>query len=107
MSWFYLILAGLLEAFWAIGLKYTHGFTRLVPSMVVAAAILASMLFLSLALREIPVAIGYAIWVSLGILGAALAGPILYDQPLQPGQTAFLILLILAVVGLRFTSPAT
>src|SRR5512137_2769327 len=77
MSWFYLILAGILEAVWAVGLKYTDGFSRPGPSILVGLAIAGSMFLLSLALRTIPIGTGYAIWVSIGILGTAVSGPVI------------------------------
>jgi len=104
MPWIYLLLAGILEAVWAVGLKYTNGFTRPWPSILVGAAIAGSMFLLALALKSIPVGTGYAVWVSVGILGAALSGPLLFDQPLRPIQLVFLGLLLVAIIGLKVTS---
>jgi quaternary ammonium compound-resistance protein SugE len=105
MSWFYLIVAGLLEAVWALGLKYTHGFTRPVPSLLVAGAIVGSMLFLSLSLRSIPTATGYAIWVGIGVLATALFDALfLSQQPLRPVQILFLVTLLLSLLGLKITA---
>lgn len=104
MSWIYLILAGILEAVWAVGLKYTEGFSRPGPSVVVSVAIMGSMLLLSLALRTIPIGTGYAIWVSIGVLGAFLAGPLLFNQPLRLIQILFVVLLVVSIVGLKVTS---
>jgi quaternary ammonium compound-resistance protein SugE len=106
MSWILLIIAGLLEACWAVGLKYTHGFTRLAPSCLVAAAIVGSMVLLGIAVRDLPIGPAYAIWVSIGILGAVLAQPLLFHHPLRPAQMAFLLLLLVSIVGLKLTSPA-
>lgn len=104
MSWILLILAGLLEAFWAVGLKFTDGFSKPLPSLIVGTAIVMSMVLLALALRDLPVGTAYAVWVSIGILGAAIAQPLLFHQPLKPLQVGFLVLLIIAVVGLKVTS---
>ncbi|HWQ92147.1 MAG TPA: multidrug efflux SMR transporter [Clostridia bacterium] len=106
MSWIYLLVGGILEAAWAVGLKYTDGFTRLWPSILVGAAIAGSMFFLALAVRTIPIGTGYAIWVSIGILGAAIAGPTLFDQPLRPVQLLFLVLLLISIIGLKLSSTA-
>ena len=107
MSWILLIVAGLLEAFWAVGLKYTHGFTRLVPSCFVAAAIVGSMVLLAIAVRDLPIGVAYAAWVSIGIIGAAIAQPILFHQPIRPAQIPFLVLLLVSIVGLKLTSRAS
>ena len=103
MSWIYLILAGILEAVWAVGLKATHGFSRPGPSILVGLAIVGSMFLLSLALRTIPLGTGYAIWVSIGILGTAISGPFFFGQPLRPIQLLFLGLLVVAIIGLKTT----
>ena len=104
MTWVYLIVAGLFEAVWAVGLKYTEGFSRLVPSIIVAIAMVASMILLGLAVRTIPLATAYAIWVSLGIAATAVAQAALLKQPLLPMQILFLSLLLVAVVGLKVAS---
>jgi len=106
MSWFYLVVAGILEAVWAVGLKYTEGFSRLWPSVLVGLAVAGSMFFLALALRTIPIGTGYAVWVSLGILGATIAGPVLFDQPLRPLQITFVLLLVVSIVGLKLAASS-
>ena len=106
MSWILLIIAGLLEACWAVGLKYTDGFTKLVPSILVGGAIVGSMILLALAVRNLPIGTAYAIWVSIGVLGAAIAQPILFGEPLRPAQIVFLVLLLVSVIGLKVTSKA-
>jgi quaternary ammonium compound-resistance protein SugE len=105
MAWFILLLAGVLEIAWAIGLKYTDGFTRLVPSLLTGAAIVASMLLLSLAVRTIPIGTAYAIWVGIGAVGAAVLGMYLFEEPRTAGRIFFLSLMIVALVGLKLTSP--
>ena len=104
MAWFYLFVAGLFEAVWAVGLKYTEGFSRLVPSVVVVIAMVGSMILLALAVRTIPLATAYAIWVSLGIAATAVGQATLLKQPLLPMQILFLSLLLVSVVGLKLTS---
>ena len=106
MSWIILIIAGLLETCWAIGLKYTDGFTRLVPSILVGCTIVGSMILLAVAVRDLPIATAYAIWVSIGVLGAAIAQPLLFGQPLRAAQIVFLLLLVVSVIGLKVTSKS-
>jgi quaternary ammonium compound-resistance protein SugE len=104
MAWFYLVVAGLFEAVWAVGLKYTEGFSRLVPSVVVVIAMVGSMILLALAVRTIPLATAYAIWVSLGIAATAVAQATLLKQPLGAMQILFIGMLLVAVVGLKATA---
>ncbi len=104
MSWILLIAAGLLEACWAVGLKYTDGFSKPLPSLLVGSAIAGSLVLLAIAVRELPIGTAYAVWVSIGVMGAAMAQPLLFGQPLRPAQIVFLCLLLLAVVGLKVTS---
>ena len=106
MSGILLIIAGLLEAFWAVGLKYTEGFTRPGPSILVGSAIAASMFLLGLAMRNLPVATAYAVWVGIGICGAAIGQHLFLDQSLRPAQVLFLILLMISVFGLKLTSSS-
>jgi quaternary ammonium compound-resistance protein SugE len=103
MPWILLFVAGLLEMGWAIGLKYTDGFTRLVPSVLTVAAIVASMLLLSLAARSIPIGTAYAVWVGIGALGAACLGIVLFHEPATPPRLFFLGLMLVAIVGLKIT----
>lgn len=107
MSWFYLIVAGLLEVGWAIGLKYTEGFTRLVPSVLTVLAIALSMLLLSIAARTIPIGTAYGVWVGIGALGAALLGILLFDEPATVARWFFLALLLIAILGLKATSATS
>lgn len=103
MAWVLLITAGLLETGWAIGLKYSEGFTRPIPSVLTGAAIVASMLLLGLAARSLPIGTAYAVWVGIGATGAAVLGMVLFDEPATPARLAFLALLAVAVAGLRLT----
>ena len=106
MAWVYLIVAGLFEVGWAVGLKYTDGFTRLVPSLLTGAALVASMLLLSLAVRTLPIGTAYGIWVGIGAVGTAVLGMWLFDEPRTAGRVFFLTLLLVSLVGLKLTSSA-
>ncbi len=106
MAWLLLIVAGLLEVVWSVGLKYTHGFTRLVPSLVVGLAIATSMWLLAVAARTLPIGTAYAVWVGIGALGAAVLGMVLFDEPVSPARLFFLGLLLVAIIGLKVTSGA-
>jgi quaternary ammonium compound-resistance protein SugE len=107
MAWLMLVLAGALEIVWSLGLKYTHGFTRLVPSVITGAAIVASMLLLARAARTLPIGTAYAVWVGIGTLGAAIGGAILFREPLGFARIAFLVLLLVSIVGLKLTATAS
>jgi quaternary ammonium compound-resistance protein SugE len=105
-SWIVLVVAGLLEVCWAVGLKYTDGFRRPLPSILVIAAIAASMFLLSWAARTLPIGTAYAVWVGIGALGAAILGIILFHEPVTMARMGFLALLVVALVGLKMTSNA-
>ncbi|HEX7049225.1 MAG TPA: quaternary ammonium compound efflux SMR transporter SugE [Longimicrobiales bacterium] len=104
MAWVYLVIAGLLEVAWAIGLKYTDGFTRLVPSLLTGGAIVASMALLGLAARTLPIGTAYATWTGIGAAGAAILGIILFGESRDPARLFFLGLLVLALIGLKLTT---
>ncbi|MDQ3144437.1 MAG: quaternary ammonium compound efflux SMR transporter SugE [Pseudomonadota bacterium] len=106
MAWIYLVIAGLLETGWAIGLKYTDGFTRLVPSLLTATAIAASMFLLAIAARTIPIGTAYAIWVGSGAVGAVILGIFLFDEPRDASRLFFVALLVVALIGLKLTARA-
>lgn len=101
MAWLWLFLAGLLETGWAVGLKYTDGFTRLWPSVVTIAMMIGSFALLSQALRAIPIGTAYAVWVGIGAAGTALLGIWLFDDPATPTRLGFIALLVVAIVGLK------
>ena len=103
MSWIILIIAGFLETAWAIGLKYTEGFTRPLPSVLTLIAMAVSMWMLAVAVRDLPIGTAYAVWVGIGALGAAVLGVILFQEPLTLPRLAFLLLLLVAIIGLRLT----
>lgn len=104
MEWYLLILAGLLESLWAIGLKYTDGFTKFWPSVITLALIAISMFLLAVAARTIPIGTAYAIWVGIGAAGAMTLGIFLLGESANPARLFFLGLLLVAIVGLKFTS---
>jgi len=106
MAWTYLIIAGLLEIVWAIGLKYTEGFTKLVPSLITGVALFASMLFLALALRTVPVGTGYAIWTGIGAVGTAILGIVLFAEPATLARLGCIGLIVAGIVGLKLVTPA-
>lgn len=104
MSWIYLVIAGLLEIVWAIGLKYTEGFTRLVPSLITIAAMVASVWFLAIALRTIPVGTGYAIWTGIGAVGTAILGIVLFAEPATAARLACIGVIVAGILGLKLVS---
>ena len=104
MSWTLLVLAGLLEVVWAIGLKYTEGFTKLWPSVLTLAAMGVSFYLLSLAMRTIPLGSAYAVWVGIGAVGAAIAGMLLFKEPATILRIVSLVLVIGGIVGLKVSS---
>ena len=103
-AWVLLIVAGLLETGWAIGLKYTDGFTRFWPSVLTIAGIVASMVLLSIAARTLPIGTAYAGWVGIGAAGAVILGILLLGEPVTAARMFFLALLLAAIVGLKLTS---
>lgn len=104
MSWLFLVLAGVLEICWSIGLKYTQGFTVLVPSLLTGSAIVLSIFFLAKASQDIPIGTAYAIWVGIGAVGAALGGIFLFKEAVTPFRIFFIALLVVSVIGLKFSS---
>ena len=97
MAWLYLLIAGLLEIAWAVGLKYTDGFTRLAPSVWTVLSMAASFLFLSLALKSLPVGTAYAIWTGIGAVGVAILGIVLFEEPAHAARIACIGLIVAAV----------
>lgn len=106
MAWIYLLIAGLLEVGWAIGLKYTYGFTKLWPSVLTISAIIASMYLLALAARTLPIGTAYAVWVGIGAAGTAILGMLILKEPVNIARVCFLMLLVVAIVGLKFSMPS-
>ncbi|MBV7650754.1 DMT family transporter [Streptomyces albidoflavus] len=104
MAWILLLVAGLLEVGWSIGMKYTEGFTRLWPSVFTGAGIVASMLLLAQAAKTLPIGTAYGVWVGIGAAGAAILGMLVLGEPATAARIFFVCLLIVAVVGLKLTS---
>lgn len=104
MAWILLVIAGIFEIGWAVGLKYTHGFARLWPSVLTIAAIVASMYLLSVAARTLPIGTAYAVWVGIGAAGTAVLGITLFGEQVSAGRLFFLTLLVIAIVGLKMTA---
>ncbi len=102
-AWVMLFVAGVLEVFWAIGLKYTEGFTRLWPSVLTIAAIPLSMFLLARATHELPIGTAYSVWVGIGALGTSVMGIYLFNEPATPLRLLFLGLLVVAIAGLKYT----
>lgn len=101
MHWFLLLIAAVLEIVWAVGLKYTDGFTRPGPSIGVIAAMIASLGLLALAARGLPIGTAYAVWTGIGAAGTALAGIILFDESASAARLTCLVLIVAGVVGLK------
>ena len=104
MAWVILIVAGLLETGWAIGLKYTDGFRKPLPSVLTILAIVASMYLLAVAARSLPIGTAYAVWTGIGAFGAAVLGIWLLKEPVNPARIFFLVLLLVAIAGLKLTA---
>lgn len=103
-AWVYLTIAGLLEVCWAIGLKYTDGFTRLWPSLFTLVTLAASMFLLAKAAQNLPIGTAYGVWVGIGALGAAILGIVLFHEAVTPWRLLFLALLLVSIIGLKLTS---
>lgn len=104
MSWIYLTIAGLLEIAWAIGLKYTDGFSKLIPSALTLIAMGGSFYFLSQSLKELPIGTAYGVWVGIGSVGAAILGIFLFNEAATPSRLFFLGLMIVSLIGLKLTA---
>jgi quaternary ammonium compound-resistance protein SugE len=104
MAWIFLFIAGLLEIGWAVGLKYTEGFSRLWPTVATVAGMVASFALLSQALKSIPVGTAYAVWTGIGAAGTALVGMILFGESREVMRILCLLLIVAGVIGLKFTS---
>jgi len=104
MAWVYLVIAGFLEMGWAIGLKYTDGFTRLAPTALTVAAMVASIVLLGIALRDLPVGTGYAVWTGIGIVGTAILGMMLFGDPATVARLISIGLIVAGIAGLKLLS---
>ena len=106
MAWVVLFFAGLLEVGWAVGLKYTEGFTRPWPTVGTAAALVASMALLGVALRTLPLGTAYAVWTGIGTMGTAILGIVLFDEPATAIRLSCIGLILAGILGLKLASPA-
>ncbi|EKM6441454.1 quaternary ammonium compound efflux SMR transporter SugE [Cronobacter sakazakii] len=104
MSWFVLFIAGLLEVVWAVGLKYTHGFTRVVPSLITVSAMIVSIVLLSWAMKSLPTGTAYAVWTGIGAVGAAITGILLLDESASPARLISLGLIVAGIIGLKLST---
>lgn len=104
MNWFILIIAGVFEVGWAIGLKYTEGFTRLWPTMWTMGAMVISLGLLGIALKSLPVGTAYAVWVGVGAAGTAIAGMMLFGEAMSVARALSLVLLLAGIIGLKLTT---
>ena len=106
MAWVLLVVAGLLEVGWAIGLKYTEGFSKPWPSALTLTAMVGSVVLLGIAMKSLPVGTSYAIWVGVGAVGTAILGIVLFGEPANAGRLASLGLIVAGIVGLKLATPA-
>ena len=105
MAWILLLVAGLLEVGWAIGLKYTEGFSKFWPSALTLAAMLGSVVLLGIAMKSLPVGTSYAVWVGVGAVGTAILGIVLFGEPANAGRLVSLGLIVAGIVGLKLATP--
>ncbi|HET6341319.1 MAG TPA: quaternary ammonium compound efflux SMR transporter SugE [Gemmatimonadota bacterium] len=105
MAWVILIVAGLFEVGWAVGLKYTHGFTRLWPSLWTVAAMIVSLGLLGLALRSLPLGTAYAVWTGVGAVGTVILGILLFGEPTDALRLGSIALIVAGIVGLKLVTP--
>ena len=105
MAWVILTIAGLLEVGWAIGLKYTDGFTRTWPTLWTVAAMIGSLWLLGIAMKSLPVGTAYSVWVGVGAIGTVVLGIVLLDEPANAGRLASVALIVAGIVGLKLSTP--
>jgi quaternary ammonium compound-resistance protein SugE len=106
MAWIVLVIAGLFEVAWAIGLKYTEGFTRLWPALGTVAAMIASVWLLGAAMKSLPVGTAYSVWVGVGAIGTVILGIVLFDEPANALRLVSVALIIAGIAGLKLATPA-
>lgn len=105
MDWLTLFIAGLLEVVWAVGLKYSHGFTKLWPSIGTIIAMTLSVVLLSIAMRTLPMGTAYAVWVGIGAVGTVIMGIFLFNEPTSAIRLASVALIIIGIIGLKLATP--
>ncbi|MEL7648411.1 MAG: multidrug efflux SMR transporter [Sedimentibacter sp.] len=101
MEWFYLVIAGFFEVGWAMGLKYSQGFTRILLSAITVAGMVASFYFLSLSLKSLPLGNAYAIWTGIGTVGTVVSGIVLFNEPVDAARIICIVLIVAGIVGLK------
>ena len=106
MTWAILVLAGLFEVGWAVGLKYTDGFTRFWPTLWTVLAMIASVWLLGIAMKELPVGTAYSVWVGVGAVGTVILGIVLLDEPANAARLISIALIVAGIVGLKLATPA-
>ena len=104
MAWIYLTIAGIFEVAWAVGLKYTEGFTRLWPSLLTVVAMVISFGLLAQALKNLPIGTAYAVWTGIGAVGTALVGMLVLGEPRETARIVCILLIVVGIAGLKFTS---
>jgi quaternary ammonium compound-resistance protein SugE len=104
MPWVYLTIAGLFEVVWAIGLKYSQGFTKLIPSIVTVCGMIISFYLLALATKTLPIGTAYAVWTGIGALGTVILGILFFHEPLNLLRVVFLFFILIGILGLKLTS---
>lgn len=105
MQWLFLGIAGIFEVWWAIALKYSNGLTKIVPSLFTAVGMIASLYFLSLALKTLPLGTAYAIWTGIGTVGTVILGIILFNEPIDIIRLICIVFIIIGIVGLKLVAP--
>lgn len=103
MAWVILVLAGLFEVGWAIGLKYTEGFTRLWPTLWTVLAIVSSLWLLAIAMKSLPIGTAYSVWVGVGVVGTVILGIVLFEEPINAARFISIMLIIIGIIGLKMT----
>lgn len=105
MAWIYLFIAGLFEIGWAVGLKYTEGFTKPVPTVLTAVSLIVSMALLGWSVRTLPLGTAYAIWTGIGAVGTVIAGVVLFKEPATAARLACVVLIVAGILGLKLVTP--
>ena len=106
MSWVYILIASIFEVSWAVGLKYSHGFTQLNSSIFTVITMILSYVFLALGAKELPIGTAYAVWTGIGAVGTAFYGILFFNEPKELLRIAFIFLIVIGIVGLRLTYRA-
>jgi len=106
MAWIILIIAGLFEVGWAIGLKYTDGFSRFWPTVFTGLAMIVSLWLLGIAMKALPVGTAYSVWVGVGSVGTVVLGIVLFDEPLNAARLISVALIVAGIIGLKLATPA-